>query len=247
MLLKDKVAIVTGASKGIGRAIALAFAREGARTVLAARNAEQLASLGQEILKSGWPEPLLVTTDVSDEQSVEQLTDKALDKYDRIDILVNNAGVTRDGLLVRMTEADWDEVFNTNLKGAFFATKAVAKTMMRQRQGKIINLASVVALIGNPGQANYASSKAGLIALTKSTAKELASRNILVNAIAPGFIDTDMTRVLPDTVKTEMLKVIPLKRFGTADDVARAALFLASDQSDYITGQVITVDGGMVM
>jgi len=247
MLLENKIAVVTGASKGIGREIALVFAREGAQLVLAARNVEALESLAKEITQSGGREPLVVPVNVSDEQSIEQLMDRSLDKYERIDILVNNAGVTRDGLLVRMSEEDWNDVLDTNLKGAFFAMKIAGRTMMRQRQGKIVNVASVVGLIGNPGQANYSASKAGLIALTKSAAKELASRNVLVNAIAPGFIDTDMTRNLPDTVKTEMLRVIPMKRFGTVQDVARVALYLASDQSDYITGQVITVDGGMVM
>jgi len=247
VLLDNKVAVVTGASKGIGREIALVFAREGAQVVLAARNVEALESLAREITQNHGKEPLVAPLNVSDEQSVEQLTDRVLDKYERIDILVNNAGVTRDGLLVRMPEEDWDEVLDTNLKGAFFAMKHVGKAMMRQRRGKIVNVASVVGLIGNPGQANYSASKAGIIALTKSAAKELASRNVLVNAIAPGFIDTDMTRSLPDAVKNEMLRVIPMKRFGTVQDVAKVALYLASDQSDYITGQVITVDGGMVM
>lgn len=247
MLLENKVAIVTGASRGIGRAIALLFAKEGARTVLAARNSGLLAEVAKEIVQNGGKEPLLAEVDVTKEQSVHELVDRVLDKYDGIDILVNNAGVTRDGLLVRMSEAEWDDVLDTNLKGAFFATKAVAKAMIRQRHGRIINMASVVGLIGNPGQANYSASKAGLIAMTKSVARELASRNVLVNAIAPGFIDTDMTRNLPETIKNEMLRVIPMKRFGTADDVARVALYLASDQSGYITGQVIAVDGGMVM
>ncbi len=247
MLLKDKIALITGASRGIGREIALLFAKEGAQTVLGARNLAALEPLRDEIKAQGFREPLLAQVDVSKEDSVEHFLDAALDKYERVDILVNNAGVTRDGLMLRMSEADWDEVLDTNLKGTFFAMKAAAKVMIRQRQGRIINMASVVGLIGNPGQANYSASKAGIIALTKSAAKELASRNVLINAIAPGFIDTDMTRVLPEMVKTEMLKVIPLKRFGTGLDVARVALYLASEHSNYITGQVITVDGGMVM
>lgn len=247
MLLKDKVALITGASRGIGRDIALLFAKEGARTVLGARNLEALEPLRAEITKRGFPEPILAQVDVAKEDSVQEFVDKALDKCERVDILVNNAGVTRDGLFLRMSESDWDEVLDTNLKGTFFAMKAAAKVMMRQRQGRIINMASVVGLIGNPGQANYSASKAGIIALTKSAAKELASRNVLINAIAPGFIDTDMTRALPDAVKNEMLRIIPLKRFGTGLDVAQVALYLASEHSSYITGQVITVDGGMVM
>lgn len=247
MRLENKVALITGATRGIGREIALLFASEGARTVLGARNIDQLEALKREMAEKKFPEPILAQVDVSHEDSAEKFVDQAIDKYDQVDILVNNAGITRDGLLVRMSETEWDEVLDTNLKGAFFTMKAVAKIMMRQRRGRIINLASVVALIGNPGQANYSASKAGIIALTKSAAKELASRNILINAIAPGFIDTDMTRALPASVKDEMLRVIPLKRFGTAEDVARVALYLASDSSNYVTGQVITVDGGMVM
>ena len=247
MLLQNKVALITGASRGIGRQIAMVFAEEGAQTILTARSTELLESLKQEIVQKKLKVPFFMSMDVTKEESVQQVVDKALDKYEGIDILVNNAGVTRDGLLVRMTESDWNDVLNTNLKGAFFVTKAVAKIMMRRRAGRIINVASVVAMTGNPGQANYAASKAGLIALTKSVAKELASRNILVNAIAPGFIDTEMTKNLPESVKQEVLRVIPMKRFGTVDDVAQVALYLASDQSRYITGQVITVDGGMVM
>jgi len=247
MLLQNKVALITGASRGIGRQIAMVFAEEGAQTILTARSTELLESLKQEIVQKKLKVPFFMSMDVTKEESVQQVVDKALDKYEGIDILVNNAGVTRDGLLVRMTESDWNDVLNTNLKGAFFVTKAVAKIMMRRRAGRIINVASVVGMTGNPGQANYAASKAGLIALTKSVAKELASRNILVNAIAPGFIDTEMTKDLPESVKQEVLRVIPMKRFGTVDDVAQVALYLASDQSRYVTGQVITVDGGMVM
>ena len=247
MRFKGKVALVTGASRGICKDIAVAFAREGAKTVLGARNLEALEAVRSEIVSAGFLEPILAQLDVAQEHSVQEFVDKALDKCERVDILVNNAGITRDGLLLRMSEAEWDEVLDINLKGTFFAIKAAAKVMIRQRQGRIINLASVVGLIGNPGQANYAASKAGIIALTKSAAKELASRNILINAIAPGFIDTDMTRSLPEAVTGEMLRVIPMKRFGRGSDVAQVALFLASEQSNYITGQVITVDGGMVM
>jgi len=245
--LQDKVAIVTGASRGIGREIALLFAKEGARLVITARNEELLRALSAEIKALGAEEPLLCSLDVKDTEKVEEMVDKTLDKYGRIDILVNNAGVTRDGLMLRMTDADWDDVLDTNLKGTFVCMRTVAKTMMKQRAGRIINMASVIGLIGNAGQANYAASKAGVIALTKSAAKELGSRNILINAIAPGFIETDMTHVLSEDVKNQILKSIPVGKLGQPMDVAKAALFLASDESSFITGQVITVDGGMVM
>ena len=247
MLLQNKVAIVTGASRGIGREIALKFAREGAKVVLAARSIDQLNLLSDEIKAAGFPEPYVVPVDVSKEDSIQSLVDSVIDKWNQIDILVNNAGITRDGLLVRMSEQEWDEVMNANLKGAFLGTKAVAKPMMRQRHGRIINIASVIGLVGNAGQANYAASKAGIIALTKSAAKELASRNILVNAVAPGFIQTEMTDKLPEAVKNGILQAIPLKKYGSAADVADSAVFLASDMSNYMTGQVLTVDGGMVM
>lgn len=247
MLLKNKVAIVTGASRGIGREIALRFAKEGAKVALSARNVDQLNVLRDEIKAAGFEEPYVVPTDVSKEDSIQSLVDSVIDKWNEIDILVNNAGITRDGLLVRMSEEEWDEVMSANLKGAFLGTKAVAKQMMRQRRGRIINIASVIGLVGNAGQANYAASKAGIIALTKSAAKELASRNILVNAIAPGFIQTEMTDKLPELVKNGILQAIPLKKYGSAVDVADSAVFLASDMSNYMTGQVLTVDGGMVM
>jgi 3-oxoacyl-[acyl-carrier protein] reductase len=247
MLLENKVAIITGASRGIGRAIALRFAKEGAQTVITARGIRPLEDLSSEIEKAGYKKPLISQVDVTKEQQIQELVDKALDKYNVIDILVNNAGVTKDGLFVRMSEQDWDDVLNTNLKGTFFFMRAVAKPMIRQRQGRIINMASVVALMGNPGQANYSASKAGIVALTKSAAKELASRKILVNAIAPGFIDTDMTRNLPQAVKDQMLSAIAVKKFGSVEDIAHTAVYLASDLSSYVTGQVITVDGGMVM
>ena len=245
--LRDKVAIITGASRGIGREIAILFAREGARLTVTARDQGLLKSLSDEIRSQGLPEPFLFALDVRDAEKVEEMTDKTLDKYGRVDILVNNAGITRDGLLLRMSDADWDEVLDTNLKGAFICMRSVAKPMMRQRAGRIINMASVIGLAGNAGQANYAASKAGIIALTKSVAKELGSRNILINAIAPGFIETDMTQVLGDDVKDTILKSIPVGFLGKPLDVAKTALFLASDESRFITGQVITVDGGMVM
>ena len=245
--LEGKVAIITGASRGIGREIALLFAKEGAQLVLTARNQRLLEAVSAEIRQAGGLAPFLCPLDVKDAQKVDELLDKTLDKYKRVDILVNNAGVTRDGLFVRMSEADWDEVVNTNLKGTFLCMRAVSKVMMRQRSGRIVNMASVIGLTGNAGQANYAASKAGVIALTKSVAKELGSRNVLVNAIAPGFIDTEMTQALSDEVKKNILKSIPVGFFGKPMDVAKTALYLASDESNFITGQVITVDGGMAM
>jgi 3-oxoacyl-[acyl-carrier protein] reductase len=245
--LAGKIAIVTGASRGIGREIALLFAKEGAELCLTARTESALNDLAQEIAKISGHEPLVCALDVSDGAKVEEMLDKILDKYKRVDILVNNAGITKDGLFVRMSDEDWDEVLNVNLKGTFLCMRAASKIMMRQRSGKIINMASVIGLIGNAGQANYAASKAGIIALTKSVAKELGSRNVLVNAIAPGFIETEMTKVLGDDVKNAILKSIPAGRFGSPADVAKAALYLASDESNFVTGQVITVDGGMVM
>jgi 3-oxoacyl-[acyl-carrier protein] reductase len=245
--LEGKVAIVTGASRGIGRDVALLFAKEGAQLALTARNAELLKTLSDEIRNLGGHEPLCFPLDVKDSEKVDEFVDKTLDKFGHLDILVNNAGLTRDGLLLRMSDEDWDEVLNTNLRGAFFFLRAVAKPMMRQRAGRIINMASVIGLIGNAGQANYAASKAGLIALTKSAAKELGSRNILINAIAPGFIDTEMTQALSEDVKKTILRSIPVGTLGKPADVARAALYLASEESSFITGQVLTVDGGMVM
>ena len=245
--LAGKIAIVTGASRGIGKEIALSFAREGAKLVITARTSEALAAVAEEISAICGDPPLVYALDVKEASKTEELTDKALDKYKRIDILVNNAGVTRDGLFVRMSETDWDEVLDTNLKGTFLCMRAVSKIMMRQRSGRIINISSVIGLIGNAGQANYAASKAGIIALTKSAAKELGSRNVLINAIAPGFIETEMTRVLGEDVKKAILKSIPVGSFGKPADVAKAAVYLASDESSFITGQVITVDGGMVM
>ncbi len=246
MRLKDKVAVVTGGARGIGREISLAYAREGADISICDVNAETLASTQKEIESLG---RVAVTgvVDVTKSDQVDSFVQKTLDKFKKIDILVNNAGITRDSLLVRMSETDWDLVLAVNLKGAFNCTKAVSKIMMKQRDGRIVNIASIIGIMGNPGQANYAASKGGLIAFTKTVAKELASRNVRANAIAPGFIQTDMTAKLSDEVKNEMLKFVPLSKFGTVKDVADLALFLASDASSYITGQVIQVDGGMVM
>jgi len=246
MVLKDKVAIITGGARGIGKEIAMTFAREGCSISLCDVNPEALA-LAQKDIESLGGQCVTGVVDVTKFEQVEFFVQKTLDKFQKIDILVNNAGITKDTLLVRMSETDWDAVLGVNLKGAFNCTKAVAKVMMKQRDGRIVNMASIIGLIGNAGQANYAASKGGLIALTKTVAKELASRSVRVNAIAPGFIQTDMTAKLPDNVKSEMLKHVPMGKMGTVTDVANLALFLVSDDSSYITGQVVTVDGGMVM
>jgi 3-oxoacyl-[acyl-carrier protein] reductase len=246
MKLQDKVALVTGAARGIGREIALTFAQEGADIIICDVNLE-LASHTQKEIQGLGRQSLALACDVTNLAQVEEMTNKILDKFKKIDILVNNAGITKDGLLLRMSESDWDTVLNVNLKGTFNCTRAISKVMLKNRTGKIINIASIIGIIGNVGQANYAASKAGIIALTKTTAKELASRGICVNAIAPGFIQTEMTAKLPPEVQEKMLKEIPLGIFGQPRDVANLALFLASSDADYITGQVIVIDGGMVM
>ena len=246
MMLKDQVAIVTGASRGIGRCIALALAAQGARLVVSARNEDALAKLTDEIKAAGG-EAVAVAGDVAKSDDADRLVTAATEKFGRLDILVNNAGITRDGLLLRMKDEDWDAVLDTNLKGAFACTRAAAKVMSKQRYGRIINISSVVGEMGNPGQANYCASKAGLIGLTKSNALELARRNVTVNAITPGFIVTDMTDELSEKQKEELNSQIPLGRLGEADDVAQAVLFLASSQAGYITGQVLGVNGGMYM
>jgi len=245
MLLKDKVAIITGGARGIGKEIALALAREGVRLALADINPENLAQAEKELASCG-VKVCTFAVDVTDFSQVEQMVNKTLDKFKKIDILISNAGITADALLVRMKEEDWDRVLAVNLKGTFNCTKAVSRVMIKQRSGKIINIASIIGLIGNVGQANYAASKAGVIGLTKSAARELAPRGINVNAIAPGFIQTEMTQRLPEEVKSKMLEAIPLKKFGQPRDVARLAAFLASEEAGYITGQTICVDGGMV-
>lgn len=245
-LLADKVAVVTGAGRGIGRAVALAYARMGADVACVSRTEENSAKAAAEVEALGrraWA----VAVDVSDTAAVNAAAGKILDDAGRVDILVNNAGVTRDNLLMRMSEEEWDTVINTNLKGAFNFTKALTRPFIKQRSGRIINIASVIGLIGNAGQSNYAASKAALIGFTKSIAKELAPRGITVNAIAPGFIETDMTAALDDKVREGILGNVPLGRFGSPDDIAHAAVFLAMEPSGYITGQVLTVDGGMVM
>lgn len=245
-MLQEKVAIITGASRGIGRAVALKLASEGASIVASARSVEALAGLVAEIEASGG-QALSVPTDITSGEDIERLLAAAMDKYGRVDILVNNAGITRDALLVRMKDEDWDAVLATNLKGAFLCARAAAKIMSKQRTGRIINIASVVGEMGNAGQANYCASKAGMLGLTKSMARELARRNITVNAITPGFIVSDMTDGLSEKVKQEMLGQIPLGRFGEVEDVAAAVAFLASDQAAYITGQTLGVNGGMYM
>jgi len=246
MKLKDKVSLITGGGQGIGRAIALLFAGEGSHVAICDVNQDTLNKTAGDIKTKG-RDCLTFTADVSKLEQVDAMVNKTLDKFGKIDILVNNAGITRDSLLVRMREEGWDQVLDVNLKGTFNCARAVAKPMMKARTGKIVNIASIIGIIGNPGQANYAASKGGVIALTKTIAKELASRNINVNAIAPGFIKTAMTDKLSCEARDAMLKEIPLARFGEQTDVANLALFLAGNDSSYITGHVIQVDGGMVM
>ena len=245
-MLSEKVAIVTGASRGIGRCIALALAAQGAKVVASARNAEALDNLVEEIKQQGG-EATAVVGDVAVDTDASELIDQAVAKYGQVDILVNNAGITRDGLLLRMKNEDWDAVLDTNLKGAFLCIRAAAKVMSKQRSGRIINISSVVGEMGNAGQANYCASKAGLLGLTKSVARELARRNVTVNAITPGFIVTDMTDDMTDKAREAMTEQIPLGRLGEVDDIANAVIFLASDQSSYITGQVLGINGGMYM
>lgn len=246
MIFKDKAIIVTGSSRGIGKEIAIAYAKEGAMVTISSRNDESLKSVADEI-KSIGGEVLSVAADVSKPEDSKTLIEQTIAKFGKVDILVNNAGITRDNLLLRLSEEDWDNVIDINLKGAFNCLKAVTKQMMKQRQGCIINMSSVVGVMGNAGQVNYAASKAGIIGITKSAAKELASRGIRVNAIAPGFIETDMTDNLPEKAKEELVSAIPLGKLGTVQDVADLVLFLTSEKAKYITGQVINVDGGMVI
>ncbi len=244
--LKDKVAVVTGASQGIGRETALALAEAGAKVVVAARNEEKLAALAQEIAGKGG-EAFAVKLDVADAEQTKAAFKIILEKFGKVDILVNNAAINRDGLAVRMKADDWDAVLRTNLTGAHLCIQQVLPGMMKARAGRIINIASVVARMGNAGQANYVAAKAGLIGLTKALAIEIASRNITVNAVAPGFIETPMTDVLSDKVKEELRARIPLGRMGSGRDVAAAIVFLASDEACYITGHVLDVNGGMYL
>jgi 3-oxoacyl-[acyl-carrier protein] reductase len=249
MKLKDKIAIVTGASRGIGKTIAKKFLEEGANVVICSRNIETISKVAEELDKvsNGKKAVRATVADISKKEDVLALVDFTLKEFERIDILVNNAGITRDALLVRMKDSDWDDVIQTNLTGTAYCMRAVAKQMMKQKSGKIINISSIIGLIGNSGQANYAAAKAGIIGLTKSVAKELGRRNITVNAVAPGFITTEMTANLSQQDKEKMIGSVSLQRFGTPEDVAEVVAFLASDSADYITGQVIQIDGGMVM
>ncbi len=240
-----KVALVTGAARGIGQAVAVRLAADGADLALCDVQADALGDTAELVTRHGG-NAKSYAGDVADAQAVQQVVDAVLKDFGRLDILVNNAGITRDGLLARMNEEAWDAVLNVNLKGAFLFTKACARVMMKQRSGAIVNMASVIGLVGNPGQANYAASKGGLIALTKSVARELGSRNVRVNAVAPGYIQTRMTEALPAAVREKMLGAIPLGRLGTPEEVAEVVAFLAGDASAYITGQVLTVCGGMV-
>jgi 3-oxoacyl-[acyl-carrier protein] reductase len=246
-MLAGKTALVTGASRGIGRAIALRLAEAGANVVVNYAGSEAAAAETVAKVKELGREAIMIRANVANAEEVNEMFKEALERFGTIDILVNNAGITRDNLLMRMKEEEWDEVIATNLKGVFNCLKAATRPMMKQRSGKIINITSVVGVLGNPGQANYVAAKAGVIGLTKTAARELASRGITVNAVAPGFIDTDMTAGLPEDVKASMLGQIPLGRLGRADDIAGVVLFLASDAANYMTGQTLHVDGGMYM
>ncbi|WP_050181483.1 3-oxoacyl-[acyl-carrier-protein] reductase [Domibacillus robiginosus] len=247
MNLEGKTALVTGASRGIGRAIALELARLGADVVVNYAGSEQRAKETADEITAMGRRSFIVQCDISDSEAVGAMVKETVDQFGRLDILVNNAGITRDNLMMRMKEQEWDEVINTNLKGVFLCTKAVTRQMMKQRSGRIINISSVVGRIGNAGQANYTAAKAGVIGLTKASARELAPRGITVNAIAPGFITTDMTDELPAEAKEQLISQIPLGTLGDTADIAAAAAFLAGDGAKYITGQVLGVDGGMAM
>ncbi|NMH71218.1 3-oxoacyl-[acyl-carrier-protein] reductase [Bacillus sp. RO3] len=247
MNLEGKVALVTGASRGIGREIALELAREGCNVVVNYSGSEAKANEVVDEIKGLGRNAIAVQCNVSESESVQAMVKETIGQFGAVDILVNNAGITKDNLLMRMKETEWDDVININLKGVFLCTKAVTRQMMKQRNGRIINISSIVGVSGNPGQANYVAAKSGVIGLTKTTAKELAPRGITVNAIAPGFISTDMTDQLPEDVRNEMLKQIPLSRFGDPKDIAKAVTFVASDSAAYMTGQTLHIDGGMVM
>ena len=242
--LKNKVAIVTGASRGIGRSVAQEISKSGAHVVCVSRSEDDLLKISKKLNNEGFSSSSFVC-DVSNSNDFKKLIDDTVSKFNQVDILVNNAGITKDNLIMRMSESDWNTVIDVNLKGVFNGIKAVSRQMMKQKQGRIINISSIVGLIGNPGQANYAASKAGVIGLGKAVSKELASRNITVNTIAPGYIETDMVEDIQETVKDNLFKQIPLGRIGKPSDIATAVLYLASDEAGYITGQTLTIDGGM--
>ena len=244
--LQDKIAIVTGASQGIGKTTAELFSKSGAHVVCIARNEKKIKNLANTISKNGHSASY-ITCDISDSDLLQNTVKSVINDYGKIDILINNAGITRDSLVLRMKNHQWDEVLNTNLKGAFYATKSVLRSMMKNKYGRIINITSIVGLQGNSGQSNYSASKAGLIGFSQSVAKEVASRGITINCIAPGWIETEMTNNLPQDIKSEIIKNIPMGITGTTEDIAHTALFLASKESKYITGQTITVDGGRVI
>ncbi|MAM64675.1 MAG: beta-ketoacyl-ACP reductase [Candidatus Marinimicrobia bacterium] len=246
MDLSDKIALVTGASRGIGQSISMILAQNGAHVVCVSRNINDVQSVADKITHQKF-NASAVSCDISDSNNVTELVKDIIEKHGRIDILINNAGITRDNLLMRMSEDDWNEVINVNLKAAFTAIKAASRSMIKQRSGRIINISSVVGLIGNAGQVNYAASKAGLIGMTKSVAREFASRGITANCIAPGYVETQMTNKLTDEVKSSLNEQIPLGRIGNVEDIAYAVAFLASDEASYITGQTLAVDGGIVM
>lgn len=246
-MFQEKIVLVTGASRGIGKEIALAFAKEGAYVIVNYSGSEQRAKEVVEKMQAVGGNGEIYQCDVSDGTQVKTMIDSIVERHKKIDIIVNNAGITRDNLLMKMTEKDFDDVIDINLKGAFHTSKSAIRYMMKQRSGKIINISSIVGVVGNAGQINYSASKAGLLGLTKSLAKEVASRGITVNAVAPGFIETEMTAVLSETVVEGMMKNIPLKKFGKPEDIANVVLFLASEKADYITGQTIEVNGGMNM
>ena len=246
MRFKDEVVLVTGSTRGIGKEIARSFAQEGALDILVGRNLEAAQSAANDLSNQGVKSDFFCC-DVTNLKSVEEMVNKVLDKYNRIDILVNNAGITKDNLLLRMSESDWETVLNVNLKGVFNCTKVVVKTMLKAKKGKIISIASIIGITGNIGQANYAASKAGIMGFMKSVAKEIASRGITVNVVAPGYIQTDMTAQLKEQTREAILKNVPLGRLGTPRDVAGVCMFLASKEAGYITGQTIVVDGGMAI
>ena len=245
--LKNKTAIVTGSSRGIGKKIAEALAKEGANIVVTATNLDKASQVAEELKSSYNIETLVLQHDAKSSESCKEVIAKTIEKFNSIDILVNNAGITKDMLVIQMDDSAWNDVISTNLSGAFYMSREAAKTMLRARKGKIINISSVIGKMGNAGQVNYSAAKAGIIGITKSMAKEFAPRNICVNAIAPGFIQTDMTDVLPEDTVKGIMSITPLKRLGTPEDVANLVLFLSSDMSSYITGEVIAVDGGMSM